>query len=259
MREWLWSLEMHQRRMLAAVAAVVAVAALLTGALALMGDDDGGASAVETSDDDTLFDLPTTTSSTAVTTTSTTLAATSTSATAPAGTAAAGGGATTTSTTARRSSGGGTVTTQAPATTKPTTPPPNPRSGGPCNYGSGPASQMGTLYCQHRAGLGRPATSRNSALDGYAAEWAAKMAADHALSHRPNADAFGKVKASCSCPGWAEIVAYAPTIDEALSGWLASPTHRGHIEDPRDGEHGIGVAFDGTYYWVVQMFGYYTT
>ena len=120
---------------------------------------------------------------------------------------------------------------------------------------------MASLFCAHRANLGLPSMSRNSALDAMAQEWAPKMAEDKQLTdppdHRPDEQARAMVAARCDCPGWAEIIAYNSTTQGAWNGWLGSPPHRGHIEDRRDGEFGIGVASAHGYLWFVMVFGYY--
>jgi uncharacterized protein YkwD len=253
---WLWDLDMGQRRVLAAVAALVLALGLLVGGVALLGDDDGD-EAVETGSSST---TSTTDPSFLVGSTSSTAPSTSTSSTVSRSTSTTKGAARATSTT-RRSGGGGTGTTKPPtATTKPTTttPPTQPPAGGPCATGGGAGGQMAGLYCAHRANLGLPSTTRNAALDAMAQEWAQKMANDGELSHRPNAEARQMVADRCDCPGWAENVAYDETVQEAWQAWLASTAgHRGHIEDPRDGEYGIGVASAGGYLWFVQVFGYY--
>ncbi|HJR26094.1 MAG TPA: CAP domain-containing protein [Acidimicrobiales bacterium] len=255
---WLAALDDRERRVLAAIAALVGVLALVVGGLALVDGDPGEAS-VRTGDEvgSTTSSSPTSAASsssspTSSSTTSTTLGSTTS-------TKAAAGSSRSTTTTARRSGGGGTGTTRPtatqPSTTTATTSPP---SSGPCATGGGAAGQMASRFCAHRANLGLPSMRRNGALDAMAQEWAQKMANDGALSHRPSAQARQMVADRCDCPGWAENVAYDTTVDGAWTGWLNSSSgHRGHIEDPRDGEFGIGAVSAGGYLWFVQVFGYH--
>ena len=252
---WLAELDEGERRVLAAIAAFVVVLALVLGGLALTDDDPGEAS-VRTGDE---VSSTTSSSVTSASSSSTTSSTTSTTLGTTTSTKAAAGSGRSTTTTQRRGGGGGTGTTQptttSPPTTTATTAPP---SSGPCATGGGAAGQIASLFCAHRSSLGLPSMSRNSALDAMAQEWAQKMANDGALSHRPNAQARQMVAERCDCPGWAENVAYDSTVDEAWTGWLNSTSgHRGHIEDPRDGEFGIGVVSAGGYLWFVQVFGYY--
>ena len=253
---WLAALDEGERRVLAAIAALVGVLALAVGGLALT-DDDPGEARVQTGDEvsSTTSSSPTRASSSSSptsSTTSSTLGSTTS-------TKAAAGSNRSTTTAPRRSGGGGTGTTSPsatqPSTTTATTPP---ASSGPCATGGGAAGQMANRFCAHRANLGLPSMSRNGALDAMAQEWAQKMANDGALSHRPNTQARQMVAARCDCPAWAENVAFDTTVDGAWTGWLNSSSgHRGHIEDPRDGEFGMGAVSAGGYLWFVQVFGYY--
>ena len=255
---WFAALDEGQRRVVLALAAVVAALGLALGVVALT-DDDPRQATVRTDDQVTSSTSAGSTSTTSLTSstrrTSTTAASSSTSTTKAKAKASATAGGGTTTTKGTRGTTATTATTR-PTTTQPTAPPSG--GGGPCAGGGGAAGQMATLFCNHRAELGLPSMARNSALDAMAQEWAAKMAADGALSHRPSNQARTMVAARCDCPGWAENVAFDDSAQEAFSAWLASSSgHREHIEDPRDGEHGIGVASGGGYLWFVQVFGYY--
>jgi uncharacterized protein YkwD len=100
---------------------------------------------------------------------------------------------------------------------------------------------------------------RTAALDAVAQEWAQKLAADHALSHRSSADLKARVLAACSgCTGWAENVAFSSSPGALWAAWLGSDTHRQNIDDPHAGEFGIGTAVgDDGYLYAVQNFGRY--
>ena len=242
MSGWLGGLDEGQRRLLATLAALVGVLALVVGGLVLTGDDDPGAAAVQT-EDATTTTRPVTTSSSArgSSTTTTVDDPSTTTSRAP----AAGSGRTTTTTTRRPGGGSGGPSTTRPSTVPPTTTTTAPPSGGACATGGGSAGQMATLFCSHRADLGLPSMSRNGSLDAMAQEWAQKMANDGQLSHRPNAQASAMVAARCACPGWAENVAFDETVGETWDGWLASSSHRTNIENPHDGEYGLGVVSAG--------------
>ena len=251
MPAWFAALDEGQRRLLLALTALVGAVALAVGVVAL-ADDDPSQATVQTDDQVTSSSTAsstTATSTTSSTSTSTTVKSSSTSTTK--------GKATTT--TVRRSGGGPGTTKGTTATTQPTTTTTEPPSGGdePCATGGGSGGQMATLFCAHRDAKGLPSMVRNGQLDAMAQEWAAKMAADGALSHRPNAEARQMVAARCDCPGWAENVAYDSTVQKAWDEWLKSAPHRANIEDGRDGEYGIGVASGGGYLWFVQVFGWY--
>jgi uncharacterized protein YkwD len=253
---WFAALDEGQRRVVLVLAAVVVSLGLAIGVVALT-DGDPSQATVQTDDQVTSSTTASSTSTTTPTSstsrTSTTAKTSSTSTTKAKGKATGGGGTTTTKGTKGTTA---TTATTRPTTTQATAPPSG--GGGPCAGGGGAAGQMATLFCNHRAKLGLPSMSRNSALDAMAQEWAAKMAAEGTLSHRPNSEARTMVAARCDCPGWAENVAFDDSAQEAFSAWLASSSgHREHIEDPRDGEHGIGVASGGGYLWFVQVFGYY--
>jgi uncharacterized protein YkwD len=100
---------------------------------------------------------------------------------------------------------------------------------------------------------------RTAALDAVAQGWAQHLAAEHALSHRSNADLRDRTLAACSrCSGWAENVAFNTTAGALWSAWLGSPTHQQNIDDPHAGEFGIGaVVGDDGYLYAVQNFGRY--
>ncbi len=258
MLEWLRGLDEGQRRFAAALASLTVAVALVTGVVVLGSDDDGEA-AVQTEDVDSSTSRASSTTATS-SSTSTTVESTSTS-------SASGAGAVTTTT--ARAASGGSATTRPPAVTTPKTAPPTtappatnppPRSG-PCNNGAGPAaaSEMANLFCAHRAGRGLPAMVRTGQLDAMAQEWAAKMANETALSHRDDSEAFAMVLDRCDhCTGWGENVAFSSSVQGSWDDWIASAQHRNNIQDPRDGEYGMGAALgsDG-YLYFVHVFGYY--
>lgn len=275
------ALERGQRQVLASLAAVVAMVGVVTAAVLLLhhgGHHDrlttAGRTSTSTSTATPLADGATasssSTSSTARDASSTTTAPGSSTSTTAKGKAKSAGSSSSTTAKAKASGGGGGAGTTTSTSATILVP------AGPCSTGgSSQADQIANLYCAYRRNNGEAAMSRNSALDGVAQKWAQKLADDagsgrdpnsvlaHDLASNPEATYPGgypaAVKADCShCTGWAENVAYDTSANGAWQAWLGDAGHRDNIQRGADGgEFGVGAAFDGTYWWYVQDFGFY--
>lgn len=84
---------------------------------------------------------------------------------------------------------------------------------------------------------------------GKATAWSQKMAADGRLSHSRLSDG---VDAPWRRLG--ENVAVAGSVDRAIRALEASPGHRANLLNPDFDRFAVGVHFDGTRYWVTQVF-----
>lgn len=118
---------------------------------------------------------------------------------------------------------------------------------------AGPSDDIAAMVNQARWDAGLNGLIRNAAMDQVAADWAAQMAANGAMSHNP--DYGGQIPG-----GWvaaAENVAQGyPSGAATQDGWMGSSGHRANIlGDYTD----IGIAFlesAGTT-WAVQVFAKY--
>lgn len=115
---------------------------------------------------------------------------------------------------------------------------------------AGPSDDIAAMVNQARWDAGMNGLIRNAAMDQVAADWAAQMAANGAMSHNP--DYGGQIPG-----GWvaaAENVAQGyPSGAATQDGWMDSSGHRANIlGDYTD----IGIAFlsSGGTTWGVEVF-----
>jgi uncharacterized protein YkwD len=126
---------------------------------------------------------------------------------------------------------------------KPPPSPPSPKSGG---SNSGYESRILVLVNAQRISHGLAALAMSSCADSYAETWSAHLAAIGALVH----SSMGTLLAGCHARFVGENIGYGPvSADAMMAMWMASPSHRANILNPRFTTIGIGAAQTSSGVW----------
>ena len=89
---------------------------------------------------------------------------------------------------------------------------------------------------------GLPPVTVDGELTDIARRWSIGMAQQHAIFHNTQLDR--QVRANWKKLG--ENVGTGPTVDDIFNAFLASPTHRANVVDPRFTKVGVGVVADAS-------------
>lgn len=117
-----------------------------------------------------------------------------------------------------------------------------------------------------RASSGAGALAANDAMVRAAREHAQELARRGVLDHAsptPGRETFAKRLAAAGAPAWTlagENLIQLPYVaadvaDEAVTGWLGSPSHRAQMIEPTYTDTGVGIARNASGNWyIVQLF-----